>query len=108
MSDLVYDTFNISTGMGTSISNLAQLVIELFLNDVKPIHEDVKEGEMSQLVNGRIRLPSELKQMVLDSSYIIKKLGWKPKTSLENGLKLEMDWLKENPERWEDETFQFV
>ena len=108
MSDLVYDTFNVSTGVGTSISNLARLVIDLFLDNIKPIYEDVKEGEMSQFVNGRIRLPSELKQMVLDSTYITKTLGWKPKTSLERGLKLEMDWLKENPEQWKDETFQFV
>ena len=42
------------------------------------------------------------------STYITKTLGWKPKTSLERGLKLEMDWLKENPEQWKDETFQFV
>ncbi len=91
--------FNVSTGRGTSIRELAELVADTFELG-EPVVEDVAEGETSQLVAGRMRLPAELKQMVLDPSAARDALGWAPTTELPAGMRAEMDWLRENVDRW--------
>ena len=37
--------------------------------------------------------------MVLDNSKA-KNVGWKPKVDLEEGIKKEYEWLKDNYHRW--------
>lgn len=91
--------FNVGTGTGTSINELAGLVEEI--TGVKAIREEVSEGEKSKLVEGRTRLPLELKRMVLDIEHIKFHLGWEPSKSLFDGLCEEWDWLQLNPDRWE-------
>jgi UDP-glucose 4-epimerase len=93
------DVFNVSTGVGTSIRELANLVCDLFGLD-QPIYEDIGEGEVSKLVTDRMRLPAELKQMVLDNSRAKETFDWKPVTSLRQGIMSEMDWLHHNTDRW--------
>jgi UDP-glucose 4-epimerase len=89
--------FNVSTGIGTSISNLARLVTNIFdLDD--PVYETINEGEMSKEI-GRKRLPLELKRMVLDNSNAMR-LGWKPQIELKEGLRKEYAWLKGEIHRW--------
>ncbi len=41
------------------------------------------------------KYPDGVKRKFLDSSKI-KKLGWKPRTSLDKGLKLTVDWFIKN------------
>lgn len=101
IQDIKYESFNVSTGIGTSINQLAQYVIELFLPNKKPIYDNVKEGEISSLVKGRRRTSAELNKMVLDSSKITRELGWHPKIKLRDGLVNEMNWLKSNLDRWQ-------
>jgi len=92
------DIFNVSTGIGTSINDLANLIKDCFkLSD--PIYENIGEGEISNEIDGRKRLSLELKEMVLDNSKA-KKVGWKPKVDLKEGIKEESKWLKENYHRW--------
>lgn len=92
------DIFNVSTGVGTSIIELANICVDLFDLDV-PIHENINEGEVSNEVEGRKRLPLELKTMVLDNSKA-KTTGWGPKVALRDGIQYEYDWLKDNFHRW--------
>jgi len=93
------EVFNGSTGIGTSIRELAELVCERFdLPD--PIEEAIAEGEESTLVSGRMRLPAELQRMILDSTKAHSRFGWTPETRLPDGLEREMEWLRDHRERW--------
>jgi UDP-glucose 4-epimerase len=93
-----HSVFNVSTGIGTSIRQLAELTCELFDLET-PIYEDVQEGEVSKLVEGRMRLPSELRKMILANEKA-RQIGWKPVVSLQDGILREMEWLKGNKDRW--------
>jgi UDP-glucose 4-epimerase len=91
--------FNVSTGIGLSIEELAQLVSDLF-NLGEPIYEDVPVGEKSEIVSGRIRLPAELKQMILDPRKAYEHLNWRSDVRLKEGIQKEFDWIQNNTRRW--------
>lgn len=91
--------FNVSTGRGTRIRDLAALVCEAF-ELAPPIFEDVAEGEASELVDGRVRLPAELAHMVLDPAALHQAIGWQAKIALPDGLLSETAWLREHADRW--------
>jgi UDP-glucose 4-epimerase len=93
------ENFNVSTGISTQIRDLAKLVCDLF-NLGEPVYEEIREGEISQMVAGRIRLPAELKQMVLDNSKAKATLNWEPHILLQQGIVSEMNWLQSNRDRW--------
>ena len=38
--------------------------------------------------------------MVLDNSALRDRLGWSPATELPGGILAEMEWLRENQDRW--------
>lgn len=92
--------FNISTGIGTSIMQLAEKIVALFGDGRRVEYEEVKPGERSEKVDGRMRLPSELSAMVLANDKARELLGWKPEVMLNEGLKREYDWLSKNASRW--------
>ena len=94
------EIFNVSTGVGTSILDLANIVIDVLGLNLKPLYEIVAEGEMSDLVEGRKRLPLELKRMVLDNKKAKGYFGWEPKVTLRDGLIREMEWFVANRHRW--------
>ena len=98
--DLGAAVFNVSTGVATSIRALADLVVEVCGLGASPIYEDVAEGQVSRLVPGRMRLPAELKQMVLDNRRARERLGWGPSVGLREGLAREFAWLREHADRW--------
>src|SRR5262249_13055496 len=93
--------FNVSTGVATSIRALAEQVVEVCRLDAATIFEQGAEGQTSELVAGRMRLPAELKQMVLDNTRARERLGWMPQMALHQGLAQEFAWLRENSERWQ-------
>lgn len=97
---IINEIFNVSTSIGTKISQLAEMVVNNFGIKQKPIYEEINEGEPSSLVEGRKRLPAELKQMILDNKKAKNYLSWEPKVDLEEGLKKEFEWLKDNKNRW--------
>ena len=87
------EVFNVSTGIATTIRQLAELVCRQF--DLgHPVDEAVEPGQASKLVAGRIRLPGELKQMVLSPQKAKKMLGWSAQVSLADGLRSEYQWLE--------------
>ncbi|MFX1343482.1 MAG: SDR family NAD(P)-dependent oxidoreductase [Promethearchaeota archaeon] len=93
--------YNVSSGIGTKINELANLICKLSDADLEPIYEDVKAGELSKLVEGRKRIPAELKCMHLSNAKAKKELNWEPKISLKDGIKKEIKWYLENKELWE-------
>lgn len=86
--------YNGSSGKKTTIKELAYAVSRI--SGCKVIHEDVKEGESSKILNkGRIRLPGNLEYLCQDNSKAKKELGWVPRTDFQNGLAEEFSWYKE-------------
>jgi len=95
------ESYNVSTGIGTSVQQLADIVVKASGKDLKPIYEDVKEGGKSKNMPFRIRLPAELERMVLDNTKA-RSLGWSPKVKLHDGIKQEMGWVTANPDAWKE------
>jgi UDP-glucose 4-epimerase len=96
---------NGSTGVGTSIVELAQLVCEVTGVAAEPVFEDVPEGERSTLVAGRMRLPSELDHMRMSFAKSERTVGWVPRMPLRDGIEREWKWLQSNAERWNEMSY---
>lgn len=93
------EVFNISTGKGTTITDLSRL-IKRYIEKTAIIYDSVvKEGETSRHIR-RIRLPSELQNMILDTSKAKRLLGYKPTIALPEGLQQQIEWVRENKSRW--------
>ena len=65
--------FNIGTGIATSIKNLADLMISLSGKSLKPEYSSLPEGDV--------------KLSQADINLALKKLSWKPKITLKDGLR---------------------
>lgn len=73
------DTFlNVGTGKDISIDNLTKLVAKILNKKIKIVHDKTK--------------PDGMMRKCLDVSKI-NKLGWKYKTSLEDGIKKTIEWM---------------
>lgn len=75
-------SFNIGTGIETSVNKILSNLIDITKVDIKGIHGPPKKGEQ------RIS--------VLDCSKAIKSLGWKPKVTLEDGLRRTVLYFKKS------------
>lgn len=95
---LPWDILNVSTGTGTTIRELGLMISDMFGLD-PPMVENVGMGQVSSESEGRRRGRVECKEMVLDNSRA-KSLGWKPQVSLREGIMTQYNWLKENPDAW--------
>ncbi len=73
--DLAY---NIGTGKEDSVDSLYQKLADITGFQKHPLYSDPKEGEV--------------KRICLDPTKAKKELGWKIKTSFEEGLKQTVDW----------------
>ena len=93
-------SFNGGTGIATSVAELARLACEIAGNGIEPVTENVRPGERSALVDGRMRLPSELEVMQLSPKKVERTFGLAPRVTLREGLRREWEWLRENPHRW--------
>lgn len=92
--------FNIGSGEGVSIGELAETIIDISGKKLSIIYDNPDEGKASSFQAERIRLQGELKNFVLDSSKAQKTLGWRPKTKFSNGIAEEISWILKHPERW--------
>lgn len=95
-------SFNVGTGIATTIADLASLVCDVTAIEAAPVRENVLPGERSTLVDGRMRLPSELGVMQLSPEKTQRLLGRRPTTTLRAGMVREWNWLREHPDRWNE------
>lgn len=91
--------FNVSTARPTDVNTLAAHVRRATGQDLEIIHEDLEEGKTSQYYD-RMRLPQELKTMLLDNAKAAELLDWRPAVELADGIQEEYEWLSRNPHRW--------
>lgn len=78
-------TYNIGTGVSTSIEDLAALCARLHGHDVSVRH--------GQAIGGEVRAS------VLDAALAAEQLGWGPKWALEDGIRETLQWYVEQAER---------
>jgi UDP-glucose 4-epimerase len=101
-----HEVLNVSTGVATTVTELARTAVEITGVPVQSIHEDVRPGQRSEVVDEqRMRLPCELAAMVLDPRKAERLLGWKACVDLRTGLKRAYQWLLENPGRWQKMSY---
>ncbi len=90
------ETFNLGTGREISIGELAELVIALVGRQVA-----VKQDEK------RLRPEkSEVQRLLADNTRARKRLGWAPRTSLEEGLAQTIEWVQGNLTRFHPQEYQ--
>ena len=70
--------YNIANGNRISINELANMIMALIGNNLTPIHEDPREGD--------------IKHSLADISEAKKNLGYEPGYSLEEGLRGTIEW----------------
>jgi UDP-glucose 4-epimerase len=94
-------SFNVGTGVGTSVRALAEMVCEVAGEGrLKPVYEDVPEGGLSSNMPTRRRIPQELKQMVLGGELAKRLTGFVAARDLRAGIREEYEWLRRHPDRW--------
>lgn len=91
--------YNVSSGQGITIKELADKVKNIFPN-INILYENINEGELSQLVEGRVRLNQELKYLILNNEYALTTTNWYPKINFDEGLNQYIDWIKNNLNYW--------
>lgn len=96
---------NGSTAVATTVLELANQICDIAGEHLEPIFDDVAEGEVSLLADGRMRLPSELGAMRMSYERARQVLGWEPQVSLSEGLEREWKWLHDHPYRWNEMSY---
>jgi UDP-glucose 4-epimerase len=94
------EVFNLSSGKGISIKELAETLIKLSGKNLKTIFDDPCEGKASEFQPERVRLKGELRRFVLGNDKAREMLDWQSSTDFERGILKEVEWLKHNQERW--------
>ena len=72
---------NIGTGIETSVNDLANSMKIQFKSEINPIYKPPREGELNR--------------SVLNNTKAKKELNWKPRYSLDDGMKQVFSWLRD-------------
>ena len=83
-------TINLGSGREISIGDLAQLISTIV---GKPVRIET-DSQRVRPAN------SEVERLLASNARAEKLLGWKPRVSLDDGLKLTVDWIRENIEHY--------
>ncbi|MFA5062270.1 MAG: NAD-dependent epimerase/dehydratase family protein [Patescibacteria group bacterium] len=75
------EVFNIGCGVNYSINEIYKMIRDITGVNLDPIYKDNLEGEA---------------QVNLGDCSKLKSLGWNPKTTIEEGLKIQIDYIKKN------------
>jgi dTDP-glucose 4,6-dehydratase len=92
----VGETINIGSGVEISILELSEKIISLIEKDVKII-SDKSRGRPPK---------SEIERLCADTKKAKKILGWRPKISFEEGMKMTIDWISKNLDFYKPEIYQ--
>ncbi|MEM3642200.1 MAG: GDP-mannose 4,6-dehydratase [Candidatus Bathyarchaeia archaeon] len=92
--------FNIGSGKGFSIGELANLLVEMSGKKFDVIYDNPEEGSASRFQPERVRLKGELVNFVLNCNKANKLLSWYPEVNFKDGLNEEIEWVLKFPKRW--------
>jgi len=74
-------TYNVGTGVETSVNDLFRILVQHTGSICKEVHGPAKKGEQAR--------------SVIDSTKLRHELSWEPKTELSEGLKKTVDYFRE-------------
>lgn len=86
VSEAVGQTINLGTGREISIGELAETIARIINADVR-----IEQDEQRLRPSG-----SEVERLLADNRLAQNLLGWKPAVSLEEGLTLTIEWMREH------------
>lgn len=98
--ETIDQVYNVSTGIGTTIAELADVVAKVTGVSEPPIYENIAEGEVSQYVPNRRRIPAELRTLVQCNKKANLATGWNCEVSLEEGIRRQWAWLQDHADRY--------
>lgn len=81
--DARFDVLNVSSGIGTPLSEICQLLEKISSRKIKVEYESARSVDVP--IN------------ILDNTLANKKLGWHPQVGLADGLEATLDWWEEGP-----------
>jgi len=87
--------YNVSSGTGLSLNDLSKKFVDACI-----LYENIKEGDISEHVPGRVRLCQELTHLILDNTKAITETKWSPLVSFDDGLKTYIEWARKNIHLW--------
>lgn len=105
MDEGKHEIFNISSQVPYTVRDIAESVLTAVYGEVdedKIIYEDVNQGEYSQFIKDRIRIPNELRTMWLDNRKMVRDLNVIPSTTLKDIFKKEAYWITTEPSYWDN------
>jgi dTDP-glucose 4,6-dehydratase len=89
------ETINIGSGVGVSVEHLVNLIKKIVRKDVKVV-----------VNKKRLRPPfSEVERLIADTKKARAVLDWKPKVTLENGLKRTVRWFEKHIDIYKPEVY---
>lgn len=77
-----FDIFNVGLGESVSISDLVSKIIKISGKKIKIVYDKTK--------------PTISTKLVLDISKVKKQFGWYPKVDIDRGIKMTLEWYKQN------------
>lgn len=95
LENITGETINIGVGDGYSIEEIYKTICEMTHINKKVV-----------LDQKRVRPDkSEVWKLICDNKKMEKLSGWKPPTSFSEGLKLTVDWIKKNKDKFKSERY---
>lgn len=92
IANTIGEEINLGSGTQISIRELAKLIMKIMSKECEIVID-----------KKRIRpKESDVMSLISDNKKAREILGWKPKIGLEEGLKLTINWFKENEKEYED------
>ena len=91
----VGEVVNVGSGREISIGNLVHLISDLVGQKVEIIQDEQRIRPKN----------SEVERLLCDASKAKRLTGWEPKYSLEEGLRLTIEWIKENLDSYKPDLY---
>jgi dTDP-glucose 4,6-dehydratase len=86
---------NLGSGQEVSVGGLAKMILQEIGGDREIVSDE-----------RRVRPPhSEVERLVANNRLAKELLGWEPQHSLEEGLRLTVEWVKDNMERYRPDVY---
>jgi UDP-glucose 4-epimerase len=83
-SDVTAESFNVATGVATTLSRVVELLLKMTGSDLKPVYKSGGSSVRSSVT----------KQLDFNRAKAEKMLGWVPEVSIEEGIRRLLEWRK--------------
>ena len=93
--EAIGEVINIGSGKEISIGDLAKKIMSLIGKDVPIVTEEIRKRPEK----------SEVQRLLADNSKAKKLLNWQPKYTIDEGLKITIDWISKNLDKYKVDIY---